>query len=46
MSARLPDTTHAFRHSHVFDDGNPLAARNTRRAVWLTVQRGCASRTA
>ena len=23
-------------HSHVFDEGNPLAERNTRRVVWLT----------
>jgi cation diffusion facilitator family transporter len=23
-------------HSHRFDDGNPLAERNTRRAMWLT----------
>ena len=26
----------ARRHSHRFDDGNPLAERNTRRAMWLT----------
>ncbi len=26
----------ARRHSHRFDDGNPLAERNTRRALWLT----------
>lgn len=26
----------ARRHEHVFDDGNPLAERNTRRAVLLT----------
>lgn len=25
------------RHDHRFDDGNPLAERNTRRAMWLTV---------
>lgn len=25
------------RHDHAFDDGNPLAERNTRRAMWLTV---------
>lgn len=25
-----------WTHSHVFDDGNPLAERNTRRVVWLT----------
>ena len=25
-----------WRHSHSFDEGNPLAERNTRRAVWLT----------
>jgi len=27
----------ARRHSHAFDEGNPLAERNTRRAMWLTV---------
>lgn len=27
----------ARRHEHRFDDGNPLAERNTRRAMWLTV---------
>ncbi|MDP9617183.1 UNVERIFIED_ORG: cation diffusion facilitator family transporter [Stenotrophomonas maltophilia] len=27
----------ARRHEHRFDDGNPLAERNTRRALWLTV---------
>ena len=27
----------ARRHEHHFDDGNPLAERNTRRALWLTV---------
>jgi len=26
----------ARRHSHRFDSGNPLAERNTRRALWLT----------
>jgi len=25
-----------WQHSHIFDDGNPLAERNTRWAVWLT----------
>lgn len=25
------------RHSHAFDQGNPLAERNTRRAMWLTM---------
>ncbi|QGW65223.1 CDF family Co(II)/Ni(II) efflux transporter DmeF [Lysobacter soli] len=25
------------RHSHAFDQGNPLAERNTRRAMWLTL---------
>jgi len=25
------------RHSHAFDEGNPLAERNTRRAMWLTL---------
>jgi cation diffusion facilitator family transporter len=24
-------------HSHAFDEGNPLAERNTRRAMWLTM---------
>jgi len=24
------------QHSHVFDEGNPLAERNTRWVVWLT----------
>jgi len=28
---------HAHEHSHVFDEGNPLAERNTRWAVLLTV---------
>ncbi len=27
---------HARTHSHRFDDGNPLAERSTRRALWLT----------
>lgn len=27
----------ARRHSHAFDQGNPLAERNTRRAMWLTL---------
>ena len=27
----------ARRHPHAFDHGNPLAERNTRRAMWLTV---------
>jgi cation diffusion facilitator family transporter len=27
----------SFEHSHIFDGGNPLAERNTRRAVALTV---------
>lgn len=30
------DNTIPWQHSHVFDDGNPLAERNTRWAVWLT----------
>lgn len=30
-------STESWRHSHAFDDGNPLAERNTRRALWLTV---------
>lgn len=25
------------RHSHAFDEGNPMAERNTRRAMWLTL---------
>ena len=25
------------RHSHTFDHGNPMAERNTRRAMWLTL---------
>lgn len=32
----LAAATAARRHDHVFDDGNPLAERNTRRAVLLT----------
>ena len=28
--------THPHEHSHVFDEGNPLAERNTRLAVLLT----------
>lgn len=27
----------ARRHSHAFDDGNPVAERSTRRAMWLTL---------
>lgn len=27
----------ARRHTHAFDRGNPLAERNTRRAMWLTL---------
>ena len=30
------DNTIPWQHSHIFDDGNPLAERNTRWAVWLT----------
>ena len=35
----MPSTTSiaAWQHTHVFDEGNPLAARNTRWAVLLTV---------
>lgn len=29
-------TLEHWRHSHVFDEGNPLAERNTRWVVWLT----------
>jgi cation diffusion facilitator family transporter len=29
-------STAPMTHSHVFDEGNPLAERNTRRVVWLT----------
>lgn len=35
MSTLLP--TADWQHTHVFDEGNPLAARNTRWAVLLTV---------
>ena len=42
MPVRAPsmnlDAIAASRHhSHAFDEGNPLAERNTRRAMWLTV---------
>jgi len=30
-------TAQGWQHSHVFDDGNPLAERNTRRAMLLTL---------
>jgi cation diffusion facilitator family transporter len=33
---QLPSSVDDWRHSHVFDEGNPLAARNTRWAVVLT----------
>jgi cation diffusion facilitator family transporter len=33
---QLPSTVDDWRHSHVFDEGNPLAERNTRWAVVLT----------
>lgn len=33
----LEDVAAARRHSHAFDDGNPLAERNTSRAMWLTI---------
>ena len=33
---QLPSTVDDWRHSHVFDEGNPLAERNTRWAVALT----------
>ncbi len=29
-------STHRWQHSHVFDQGNPVAERRTRWAVWLT----------
>ena len=29
-------TLENWQHSHVFDEGNPLAERNTRWVVWLT----------
>ncbi|MEG2803056.1 CDF family Co(II)/Ni(II) efflux transporter DmeF [Stenotrophomonas sp.] len=32
----LAAATRARTHTHHFDDGNPLAERNTRRALWLT----------
>ncbi len=32
----LNATVHAWRHDHVFDEGNPLAERNTRWVVILT----------
>lgn len=32
----LDAATLSHTHAHRFDDGNPLAERNTRRALWLT----------
>ena len=32
----LEAAVHSHSHSHAFDEGNPLAERNTRRAMWLT----------
>jgi cation diffusion facilitator family transporter len=32
----LDSVAQSRRHSHWFDPGNPLAERNTRRAMWLT----------
>lgn len=32
----MQDSTDAWRHTHIFDEGNPLAERNTRWAVLLT----------
>lgn len=32
----MPQTTENWKHSHVFDDGNPLAERNTTYALILT----------
>lgn len=36
MPMNLDTIAHSRRHSHRFDSGNPLAERNTRRAMWLT----------
>lgn len=33
----LQDVAAARTHSHAFDEGNPLAERNTGRAMWLTI---------
>jgi cation diffusion facilitator family transporter len=33
---QIPSSADTWRHSHVFDEGNPLAERNTRWAVVLT----------
>jgi cation diffusion facilitator family transporter len=33
----LKDVAAARVHSHAFDEGNPLAERNTGRAMWLTI---------
>jgi cation diffusion facilitator family transporter len=33
----LQDVAASRTHSHAFDDGNPLAERNTGRAMWLTL---------
>ena len=33
----LHDIAATRTHSHAFDDGNPLAERNTSRAMWLTI---------
>ena len=36
LAMTLAAAAHARRHTHHFDDGNPLAERSTRRALWLT----------
>ncbi|OJY87672.1 MAG: cation transporter [Lysobacterales bacterium 63-13] len=33
----IQDVAAARTHSHAFDEGNPLAERNTGRAMWLTI---------
>ena len=33
----LQDVAASRMHSHAFDEGNPLAERNTGRAMWLTI---------
>ena len=33
----LDSLAQARRHPHAFDEGNPIAERNTRRAMWLTL---------
>lgn len=36
-AAHLDAAAESRRHSHRFDEGNPLAERSTRRAMWLTL---------